>query len=340
MVGFGRSGHRFAILAPWLLGALMLSPLAKAQVTFTVTVDDPDGLLAGSSPSLENHWKAAGDCWARRLAGTAELWVRIRPSNDVEGVESRSFIWSYLETIDGNDIFETGASVHIRNGYPASSFDPDIEVTINPAFLTEQLWFDPDPAHRIAPPDPGRLDACSVFLQGLGRALAFDGWMNGTDGSFPGMYRSTFDRLITFDGTDFSFVGSDAVSVYGKPVPITFGNPFHVGNSSPRPGADLAGDVMTGTGLARGTRYCVSELDWAMLKDARVPIRTPCPCDLNGDGFIEDADFAIFVAAYDLYDCADPAMPVGCIADFNHDGAVDDGDYVIFIHAYAEFICP
>ncbi|MBX3387948.1 MAG: VCBS repeat-containing protein [Phycisphaeraceae bacterium] len=65
-----------------------------------------------------------------------------------------------------------------------------------------------------------------------------------------------------------------------------------------------------------------------------------CPADLNNDGFVEDSDFVIFLAAYNILDCADPSMPAGCPADFNSDNAVDDADFVIFVPAYNDLICP
>jgi len=33
-------------------------------------------------------------------------------------------------------------------------------------------------------------------------------------------------------------------------------------------------------------------------------------------------------------------MPVGCPADFNHDGFVDDADFIVFVVAYNNLICP
>ncbi|MBX3380023.1 MAG: hypothetical protein KF805_07995 [Phycisphaeraceae bacterium] len=65
-----------------------------------------------------------------------------------------------------------------------------------------------------------------------------------------------------------------------------------------------------------------------------------CPGDLNGDGLVEDADFVIFLNAYNILDCADPSMPVGCPADLNGDGFVDDADFVNFVAAYNELLCP
>ncbi len=65
-----------------------------------------------------------------------------------------------------------------------------------------------------------------------------------------------------------------------------------------------------------------------------------CPADLNHDDVVDDADFVIFVPAYNLLDCSDPLMPPGCPADLNRDGVVDDADFVIFLAQYNELICP
>ncbi len=65
----------------------------------------------------------------------------------------------------------------------------------------------------------------------------------------------------------------------------------------------------------------------------------PCNADLNADGQVDDSDFTLFVAAYNILDCADPAMPAGCPADLNADGFVDDADFSIFVVAYDALIC-
>lgn len=69
-------------------------------------------------------------------------------------------------------------------------------------------------------------------------------------------------------------------------------------------------------------------------------IGSRCPADLNGDNQVDDADFVIFIAAYDILDCSDPSMPAGCPADQNSDGVVDDADFVLFLAAYNELLCP
>ncbi|MBS0187459.1 MAG: hypothetical protein JSS51_05285 [Planctomycetes bacterium] len=65
-----------------------------------------------------------------------------------------------------------------------------------------------------------------------------------------------------------------------------------------------------------------------------------CRCDLNLDGFVDDADFTFFLMGYNILDCADPAMFPGCPPDFNDDGFVDDGDFLMFVAAYDALECP
>lgn len=64
-----------------------------------------------------------------------------------------------------------------------------------------------------------------------------------------------------------------------------------------------------------------------------------CPGDLNLDGFVDDADFVLFVQAYDLLDCADAAIVPPCAADLNGDLVVDDGDFVGFVVGYNKLVC-
>ncbi|MBS0191026.1 MAG: hypothetical protein U0573_03900 [Phycisphaerales bacterium] len=65
-----------------------------------------------------------------------------------------------------------------------------------------------------------------------------------------------------------------------------------------------------------------------------------CLQDLNDDELVDDADFSIFVVAYNLLDCADPTMAPGCPADLNGDGLVDDADFSIFVVGYNVLLCP
>ncbi len=67
---------------------------------------------------------------------------------------------------------------------------------------------------------------------------------------------------------------------------------------------------------------------------------TTCPADLNVDGQVDDADFVIFVQAYNMLVCDDPQMPAGCPADLDGNDLVDDADFSLFVVAYNELLCP
>ncbi|MBY0113674.1 MAG: hypothetical protein K2Y21_12705 [Phycisphaerales bacterium] len=64
-----------------------------------------------------------------------------------------------------------------------------------------------------------------------------------------------------------------------------------------------------------------------------------CPPDFNSDGLVDDEDFAIFAAAYDVADCAAAAMPAGCPADFDSNELVDDRDFSLFASRYDRVLC-
>ncbi|MGH7243389.1 MAG: M1 family aminopeptidase [Phycisphaerales bacterium] len=86
-----------------------------------------------------------------------------------------------------------------------------------------------------------------------------------------------------------------------------------------------AGSYPTGDGVAGTT------LAGSMILQITV---TPgsCPCDLNNDTTVDDADFVIFADAYNTL--------ITMAADFNGDGVTDDSDFVIFASAYDQLICP
>ncbi len=90
----------------------------------------------------------------------------------------------------------------------------------------------------------------------------------------------------------------------------------------------------------RGTAVNVGTQGFALVVTGEVAAFVACPADLNGDSQVDDADFAIFAIAYDLFACSAPGMPAGCPSDLNTDTFVEDADFVIFATAYDAFLCP
>lgn len=67
-----------------------------------------------------------------------------------------------------------------------------------------------------------------------------------------------------------------------------------------------------------------------------VVITVVCGADLSRNGVVDDADFILFGAAYDQFECPSPQ----CAGDLNVDGLVNDADFVLFAAQYADFTCP
>ncbi|MGH7244564.1 MAG: hypothetical protein ACREJD_14225 [Phycisphaerales bacterium] len=61
-----------------------------------------------------------------------------------------------------------------------------------------------------------------------------------------------------------------------------------------------------------------------------------CPCDLNADGVVDDADFVLFASAYDTLIMPGPFHD----ADLTGDGLCDDADFVLFANSYDALLCP
>ena len=272
----------------------LLAPSARAgQVTYTVDFDDAGGSYASYYDDIRSNVQAAGALWASHfeVQGTVNLEVLVG-FGDVPTANGGSASSAFVGRDGAYNVFEQGAAAEIRTGFDPTGGDADVVFTIGRDYLTNELWFDPDPSSRTAPLPSDRTDAVSVFLHEFGHAFGFNGWRDGFDGTLPGDYESTFDQLTTFDGTDFSFEGANAMTVYGGPVPLTYGNIFHVGNDFPGPGADLVGPPSLGGDLMNGVvfyreRYDISALDLAVMKDLGFALRAvpePASLALVGSG--------------------------------------------------------
>jgi hypothetical protein len=246
--------------------------LLAADLTFNVVFNDPLGLGAPFYSDITAHVQAAGAEWDAHLEGTASLEVMVEISDTILRATGRSLTSSFVGTHGAFNVFEQGVAAEIRTGIDPNAELPDIELVINPSYLADELWFDPDPSQRTAAVPIDRTDAMSVLLHELGHALAFNGFLDPATGAHTGPFESTFDQWTVFDGTGFFFHGPEAMALYGDPVPLTLTSYPHVGNELPLPGDDLILDLMNGVVFFRGDRYEISALDVAMVADTGLPI--------------------------------------------------------------------
>lgn len=303
---------------------------ARAAINYSITFDDPENVFdATVRPLLESHAVAAGQRWAKYLVGDANVEVAIRPSTAVQFAEGGSVSSSFVRNNGAFDVFEQGMSAELRTGVDPNGADFDVLIQMNPNYVYDELWFDPDPVARTAVVEVNRTDAMSTFLHEFGHALGFSGWINANTGTFPGNYQSTYDERINFDGQNFFATGPAATALYGGPVPLTFGNVAHVANFSPRPGEDLILDVMNGLVFYRGSRYEISPLDLAILNDAGVPTFYLAG-DYNDDRSVDGADFLIWQQQFGT------AVLKNTAADGNNNGFVDAADLAVWQADFGE----
>lgn len=151
-----------------------------------------------------------------------------------------------------------------------------------------------------------------------GRFRVFDGWIRTDSAS------SSATISLSNSGT--------TIFAYDKPEDSPAGN-FGVlppGNWSLFFGSTSETTLDSPPGLSTEASYA---FDLQLLANAS------CPGDFDTDSQIDDADFVPFAVAYNLLDCADPAMPLDCPADLDFSGWVDDADFILFAAAYDALLC-
>jgi PEP-CTERM motif len=263
-----------------LAGCMLMSALsAQAVVNFNVSFDDPGSAHHLFYADITRNVQAAGADWVSRFQVNVNTTLDISIDFGAIGTATgASAAASFLGLSGGLNTYEQGAAAKLKTGLDVNGAAPDIRFTIGiNGYLQNELWFDPNPQTQAAAVPSNKTDARSVFLHEFGHAFAFNGWRNGTNGALPGNYQSSFDALVRMDSASAGapsllFTGAQATALYGGHVPLTFGNYGHVGNSAPRPGADLVPDLMNGVVFFRGSRYQISALDLAIMQDVGLPV--------------------------------------------------------------------
>ena len=262
----------FRVLFLVALGLFAETAIADAAITYSVSFVDPGNAHSASYAAITAHIQAAGARWAGYLAGSGSLEVQVEFTTAIPRIDGASFSNGFVHKNGARDVYEQGAAFEVRTGTDPNGAMPDIRFRINPDYLANEVWLDPNPTKRSDPIPANHIDGMSLFIHELGHAFLFSGWMDGTTGALSATYMSTFDEQVQFDGNNFYFVGANAQARYGGPVPLTYGNPGHVGNNSPRPGADLVNDLMFGPFYSYQKRYDITALDLAIAKDAGVAL--------------------------------------------------------------------
>ena len=265
-----------------VLCSMTLSPTASVGLTYDISFDDPGATNAAFYTEIQSNLGAAFAEWSRFFASNASLEAEVTFTSATPRAASASATTSPVGVHNGLTVGQVGAAYEIRTGIDPNGSAPDIRVFLNPAYVANQLWFDPDPAARTALVPLDKTDAYSVMIHELAHAFGFSGFRDILSGhpTVSG-FESAYDALTTPGTTNPAFIGAGAEAVYGGPVPLTFfpaadprssQNIYHLGNVPPGAGQDLASDLMNGIAFVNGSRYTVSLLDVAILADTGIPV--------------------------------------------------------------------
>jgi Ca2+-binding RTX toxin-like protein len=243
---------------------------------FEVAVTDTTGRGAGFMSALTANALAAADIWSSYLVGQGTISVQINIvelSSDQANGHSPTMAFDHVS--NGIAIYEPGAAHELRTGVDSTPVGPDIEINVDPDYVFNWLWLDPNPG-AINPIVPGnRLDAVSMFMHEMAHALAFDGWHDWATGVLPpGSVMSPYDENVVLSGGHRYFVGANAQAVYGGPVMLTDGIYLHYGNTPGWLNTDLTHGLMNGVYFISGRRFEISELDLAILQDSGLQVMT------------------------------------------------------------------
>jgi hypothetical protein len=258
--------------------------------SYSVQINDP--AHRSQDAALKADVEAALGEWSNFLIGQGSMEVQVNIVSTTSGRASGRSETSFLVGTDGaRSVFEQGAAHELITGSDPNGSSADIIIEVDPNYLVDELWLDPDPGHPSNIP-ANRTDAVSVFRHELMHAFAMNGWRDPATGALPATFESTWDKLVQLhaNGSAF-FVGAAAEAVYGGEVPVTTlnnGQQFnHLGNSVTDP--IVGQDLMNGVVFFRGQSYQISTLDLAILRDLGLAIVPPLPLtsvpyDFNGDG--------------------------------------------------------
>lgn len=251
------------------MAAVNTASHGTTQFNFQV-VDALGQTDAATRAQMAQIAKAAGDYLAKWVIGAGQIDIQIQLDSTV-ATALTAVVYSSLTAVGSSGgviVSESAIEREIRTGDDLTT-GADAVIHVNPAHLADYFF---DPTLESASDIPaGKRDFYSVMLHELIHAVAMTS-AKDADGSLhtPGM--TAFDQFISFVGGQPYFTGASAESVYGGPVPLSPGNQSHYGLTGSTGNLGGLSGVMNGLSLANGTRYDVSDLDLAILRDSGVNI--------------------------------------------------------------------
>lgn len=256
---------------------------------YTVTLSDPTGAFSSQqAAAILANARGAMDIFSRHIDGQGVMNVVVIADLSGRTVGSgRSTVAVNKSVENGKQVIHEGAVAELLTGIDPNGDGFDIEVNLPPNYLTNSLWLDPDPVNRGMAVQPGKFDAVSFFLHEIGHALGFNGRGDNATGIVSGQFLSTYDALVQTQGGFPVFTGTNAMAVYGGPVPLSTNvvNTYHHYGREPGHGLEL--NMMEGSTFSpAGFRWYLDQIDLAILRDLGLTTVASPIADAGGSRFI------------------------------------------------------
>jgi hypothetical protein len=287
------------------------SDLAQSfdKLPYTATVNDPQHELDPDTAAVLANLDAAIEDWSHWLTSKGSLAIAI---NVVDNTATGRFSGGpgyqvVLEQRGNYTVYELSSVHKMRTGEAGDATQPDIVVSIQPKYMRDNYWIDPDPKTRSTPVPSGKVDLVTVLAHELGHGLGMEGLVDIQTGkATDGVSITGFDALF-LDSPSITapvLTGTHVNAVYGGPAPLTYfsqaapsfsiqhNGMTYLANESPTQSYYHYGRFnavddekdLTFFGLMAGAwinpgpgglRIRVNALDAAILGDLGVPLKTP-----------------------------------------------------------------
>jgi hypothetical protein len=261
------------------ISCYLLVSTAYSSPLISVGFSGDNGQLSSYYSPITRELVVAAAAWEDLFVSGAAFTLNVNVIFDNSSTANAGSLFATaLYNAGPLSVFRQGSVDTVLNGVHNPSGPYDAAIHIGTSYLTNELWFEPDPANKNSIPID-KTDAESIFLHEFGHIFAFNGNRDQSTGALSTNTESQFDSLLSIINNDPYFMGPNAESVYGGPVPLTVGNIYHVGNAS-GPGAELVtypADLMNGVVFYTGTRYTISALDAAIAADLGLVVAVPEP---------------------------------------------------------------
>lgn len=255
----------------FVLFACFIAAGAHSRAGLSVQVDiiDAGGAYSAYYNDVKSGIEAAAAAWGQYIETASNpLQIRVNLGTAESTASGGSVAHQFVGMVGGVATYELGSIAKLVTGIDINGAAADAVLNIGANWLTNTIWWNPDPG-STSPPQAGKVDSHYVMMHELGHILGFISYRQAggalPDDSLGNPYQSTFDTLTEWQNGELFFNGAAATAAYGGLVPLTNGNFSHVGNNSPRPGADLVNDVMNGVVSKLGHRYELSGVDVGVL---------------------------------------------------------------------------